>query len=514
MAQTIEDGAKGCIFGGAVGDSIGGSTEGRTPEVIRERYGGWVTDFVGPFQADWQTARPISPLHKGDGHVTDDTLMVLALSSVYQTVRDHLTAFDMADQLIPEIADKVIYVPEFERETVLVNRLFYAEKYLLLRLRYAHVDPREAGVGNVVNCGAAMYMAPVGIVNAGDPESAYREAIEIAGAHQSSYGREAAGVMAAAVAEAMRPGAGVDSIIEVCLGLARDGTRDAIQAVTAAARTIDNWEAAIPVLRDAVRPFDSVGEDYRAPHIDARKPSRTKAIEELPVALGMLVACGGAYLETVFGGINYGRDADSIAGMGGAIAGALHGAKPCLPSGWRTSRAPAARISRRSHLTWRRWLRKCSSWTGCVGIGVKRVFLVYSSGRCDVRITWLKPEERLEHEFRQLAEEGVDATDLAQTWRASEGFSPPERRALAERLLDACRGYSDGSGSGSEAETSTWLEGQTTETRTFAAAELEQRILAGWTGRMAGCLLGKPVEKVPRKGIRAILESSNRSAFE
>lgn len=333
MAKSIEDGSRGCILGGAVADALGGPTEGRTPEAIKERYGGWVTDFVGPFHADWQTARPISPLHKGDGHVTDDTLMVMALGSVYGDVRDHLTAFDMANRLVPKIADEVIYIPEFERDTVLVNRLFYAEKYLLLRLRFANIDPREAGVGNVVNCGAAMYMAPVGIVNAGDPEGAYREAIELAGAHQSSYGREAAGVYAAAIAEALRPRSSVDSVIATCLELARDGTREAIAAVTETARDVRDWEAAIPALRDAVRPFDSVGEHYRDPHPDARRPSRTKAIEELPVALGMLVMARGEYLPTVLGGVNYGRDSDSIASMGGAISGAMHGAG-AVPADW------------------------------------------------------------------------------------------------------------------------------------------------------------------------------------
>ena len=39
----------------------------------------------------------------------------------------------------------------------------------MLKLRYGHADPRDAGVGNIVNCGAAMYIAPVGIANAGDP---------------------------------------------------------------------------------------------------------------------------------------------------------------------------------------------------------------------------------------------------------------------------------------------------------------------------------------------------------
>lgn len=333
MAVSIEDGALGCILGGAVADALGGPTEGHPPAVIMERFGGRVTDFVGPFHPDWQTARPISPLHKGDGHVTDDTLMVMALANVYRQVRRHLDAFDMADYLVPQIADVVTYIPEFERETVLVNRLFYAEKYLLLRLRHAHVDPREAGVGNVVNCGAAMYMAPVGIVNAGDPRGAYREGIELAGAHQSSYGREAAGVMAAAVAEALRPGANVESVVECALNLARDGTRAAIEAVTKVGRECHSWEEAIPRLRDAVRPFDSVGEAYRDPDLDARKPSRKNAIEELPVALGMLLATGGDYLDTVLGGVNYGRDSDSIASMGGAIAGAL-GGEAVVPAKW------------------------------------------------------------------------------------------------------------------------------------------------------------------------------------
>ncbi len=64
--------------------------------------------------------------------------------------------------------------------------------------------------GNIVNCGAAMYMAPVGLVNAANPAAAYAEALDVAGAHQSSYGREAAGVFAAAVAAACVPGATPD----------------------------------------------------------------------------------------------------------------------------------------------------------------------------------------------------------------------------------------------------------------------------------------------------------------
>ncbi len=326
-ADALTDRAVGCLTAAAVGDALGGATEGWLPDEIRSRWDGWVTGIVEPYHDDWATRRPVAPFHKGDGHVTDDTLMTRCLVDVYVDKCAHLDAFDMADRVVPRLTGEVVWIPELECETVLLQRLALAEKYLSLRLGWGHVDPREAGVGNAVNCGAAMYMPPVGIVNAGDPEAAYDEAIALTGAHQSSFGREAAGVMAAGVAAAMSPGADVDDIVDACLGLARDGTRRAIEAVCAVARTVDTWQEAVAsgVLRDAMRPFDLVSDNYRERGLAAHRPSRLHSIEELPIALAMLIVADGDVLDTILGGVNYGRDADSIAGMGGAIAGALQG---------------------------------------------------------------------------------------------------------------------------------------------------------------------------------------------
>jgi ADP-ribosylglycohydrolase len=222
------------------------------------------------------------------------------------------------------IADEKMWIPELDREDLLYHRLFLAEKWLVLKLRYGHADPRDAGVGNIVNCGAAMYIAPVGIVNTGDPNGAYAEALDLTGGHQSSYGREAAGVLAAAVAEAMRPESTPESVVAVAIGLAKDGTRSAIEAVAETAARLDGWrEGGLAELRAAFAPFDSVGEAYASPAQNARIPSRLHSIEEVPIALGLLLATGGDYTETMLGGVNYGRDADSIASMGGALAGAL-----------------------------------------------------------------------------------------------------------------------------------------------------------------------------------------------
>ncbi|MET9321285.1 ADP-ribosylglycohydrolase family protein [Streptomyces sp. NPDC003038] len=343
MTLTLEDRASGALVGAAVGDALGGPVEGWSPDQIVERHGGRVHGIVGPWYENWRTARPIAPYHKGDGHVTDDTLMTHALVRVYEAVRDHLDAYAIAEHLVPDLMNNPRWIPELEAEALPLQRIFLAEKWIVTRLHYAHADPREAGSGNIVNCGAAMYMAPVGIANAGNPAGAYAEALDVAGAHQSSYGREAAGVFAAAVAAACLPGATAASVVDTALSLAKDGTREAISAVCEVAYRHRDFESALVPLRAAVAPYDSVGPDYRKPSLDARRPSRLHAIEELPIALGMLIVADGAYETSVLGAVNYGRDCDSIATMAGAIAGAL-GGESVVPAAWAKQVAEASRL--------------------------------------------------------------------------------------------------------------------------------------------------------------------------
>jgi ADP-ribosylglycohydrolase len=318
---------RGCLYGGAIGDAIGAPAEGKSPEAIRERYGE-INGFAEPWDGP-------SEIGKGDGRYTDDTLMTQTLARLYIETGDTLNVFRFAKGIVPLITDEARWVPERGREMPLVERLFYAEKWLLLRLRHANVDPRTGGIGNMVNCGAAMYAAPVGIVHAGDPTAAYREAVEIFGAHQTSYGLEAAGVMAACVAEAFKPGASVDSVVGTALAISNEGTHRAIAAVVEVARGSTDWRGAITPLRDAMRPFDGAAENIRdrGNGTNTWNPSRMHSIEEVPIALAMLIVTGGDFRQSVLAGANYGRDCDSIAGMAGAISGALHGER-VIPEGW------------------------------------------------------------------------------------------------------------------------------------------------------------------------------------
>jgi ADP-ribosylglycohydrolase len=340
---TLDDRIAGALTGAAVGDALGGPVEGYSPDQIVERHGGRVSGIVGPWNEDWRTARPLAPYHKGDGHITDDTLMTHALIRVYEKVRGHLDAYAVADHLVPDLISAPRWIPELETEALLLQRIFLAEKWIVSRLHYGHVDPREAGTGNIVNCGAAMYMAPVGLVNAAHPAAAYAEAVDISGAHQSSYGREAAGVFAAAVAAACAPDATATTVVEAALALAKDGTRAAIKAVCEVASRHRDAESAQRGLREAVAPFDTVGPNYRTPSLGARRPSRVHSIEELPVALGMLLIGEGDFRRTVLGSVNYGRDCDSIATMAGALSGAL-GGEAAVPADWAKRVAEASRL--------------------------------------------------------------------------------------------------------------------------------------------------------------------------
>jgi ADP-ribosylglycohydrolase len=319
---------RGCLYGGAIGDALGAPAEWRFPPEIWQRYGE-ILEFVEPWDGPSDTG-------KGDGRFTDDTHMTMLLGQIYAEEQRHLDPFVFAQRIVPLIADEPRWLAERGMEMPLVDRLFYPEKWLLMRLRLANADPRLGGVGNMVNCGAAMYAAPVGIVNAADPGAAYREAIDIYTAHQWSYGLEAAGVMAACVAAAFVPGATVDDVVNTALEYAKEGTREAIGAAIYEARRHTDWREAIVPLREAIQPFDGSAEDGvrdRGNGTDDWQPSRRKSIEELPIALGMLVVAKGDFLEAIRGAANYGRDNDSIAGMAGAIAGAMHG-DGVIPAGW------------------------------------------------------------------------------------------------------------------------------------------------------------------------------------
>ncbi|OKJ51220.1 crystallin [Streptomyces sp. CB02009] len=168
----------------------------------------------------------------------------------------------------------------------------------------------------------------------------------------------------------------------------------------------------------------------------------------------------------------------------------------------------------------------------------------------NLRLTWVQPEDLVGHEIRQALEDGRDARALAARWAAAGGPPAPETagasatarpdlRPLADSLLDA---LSDLPTPLSAREPTTLADIQAATTSRpgsgdarnapVAAASgpvrapgqwgptpgagrgvgvddaLRDRLHAAWLGRAAGCLLGKPVEKLGLHAIRALARAT------
>ena len=145
-----------------------------------------------------------------------------------------------------------------------------------------------------------------------------------------------------------------------------------------------------------------------------------------------------------------------------------------------------------------------------------------------IRLTWAQPEDLVAHALVAKRLDGDDADEIADRWVAAGGSldaphsgattepATPTQRALARELLseldrvpppavlladepddlDAILALAPG--------------GFTAP----ASDDLEDRVHGGWLGRAAGCLLGKPVEKITREGIRAIAGSTGNWPLE
>jgi ADP-ribosylglycohydrolase len=334
MPNSLRGRVRAMLHGIAFGDALGAPVEKLSAADIRARYGRVTSLKTRWHKMDWA---PEARNHRvrGDGIVTDDTMMTLALMDIYGDVKRHLDAWDMADGMVRQIAWTPRWIPELQREAMLIDRLFYPEKWIFQRHQLSSCDPRQGGIGNMVNCGAAMYIAPIGAVNAADPKAAYDEAIAFASGHQESFGLEAAGVMAAAVAAAFVPGTSIDAVIDAAIAVAKDGTRDAIGDIARIARELRgtgaNHAAVCDAFHAAIARYSPMGDDLNhSPErvgrvTDAYRPSRLNAIEELPLALGFCLLNDGDFRTSIEDGINSGRDTDSIGVMAGAILGAMHG---------------------------------------------------------------------------------------------------------------------------------------------------------------------------------------------
>lgn len=288
--EFLYDKTLGCLLGGVIGDAMGGPAENKTYREIREQFGE-ITDFTGAG--------------------TDDSALKHILCDVILKTGGYPTADAWAEEWLA-------------RESLFRRgNLFYTPVMnAFWKVKGEGAAPREAGCGNMASSSSAMCISPMGVINAGNPRQAALETFEVASLIHHNFCRDAACAMAAAVAEAFRSEASVDSILHAALAYLPP--RSARVMREAIARTLD--------LARESGGYEGFRERFYRDHITA-ETGTCDSRETVPVALALFLLAGGDPKQTIVNGANFGRDADTIASMAGAIAGAFKGAS-AFPREW------------------------------------------------------------------------------------------------------------------------------------------------------------------------------------
>jgi ADP-ribosylglycohydrolase len=287
--SLLTDKVLGCLLAGEIGDAMGAPAENKTYQEIIASYGE-IIDF--------------------SGSGTDDSALKHILCDAIELAQGYPTADAWAEVWMDQ------------KEMFQKGLFWFPVMNSFWRIRAETISPREAGSGNMSSSSSAMCISPMGIINAGNPRQAALETYEVAGLIHHNFSRDGACSMAAAVAEAFCPAASVDSILKAAVEYLPP--RSAKVMIGSIGTTL--------ALAGETGDYAAFRERYYAERI-LPGIAMPDARETVPVALSLFYLAKGDPRQTILYGVNFGRDADTIASMAGALAGALQGAS-ALPVEW------------------------------------------------------------------------------------------------------------------------------------------------------------------------------------
>jgi ADP-ribosylglycohydrolase len=322
----------GCEAAVSIANAMGASVEGWTYERIEQTYG-----MLDKFITE-ETKESVRPLRFGPpfayhaykrepGWGEDGMERYRLLTDAILKKGGRVNIEDVTREWIEKIDPKRF------------GYAFGPQDRIIYDLLKAGLPPAEVGKWALWPgfMGTSKMIVPIGMINAGRPDNAGRDALEIT-RFKDSAGRalwrddsrtfskssmiiddqalENAAAIAAGAAEALRPGATVQSVIDAAMAQLPNAARTEVQTVLDWAAKAGSYKEFRPVYQKA----------YQGKPVSA-------AIEILGGGLACFRFADGHPREAILYAVNLGRDTDCKAYVAGSLAGALRGIEE-VPRPW------------------------------------------------------------------------------------------------------------------------------------------------------------------------------------
>ena len=295
----------GCLAGAALGDALGAPTEAWHYEAVQRKWGK-ITGIV-----------PDHKLYSGREATTDDTQHRLIFFEAMIDNGGRIDAYDTATAVL-----------EYLNLTKMAST--HQELY---KKTASGMPAHDIGLGQWNEGTPCFACLPIGVLNACDPYGAAKDAYEILSAWVGSLGQEAPIAIVTALAEAFKPTATRDSIVEAAFAYCAPHVREHLEmTIEVAAQFDDPWEA-LPTFYEKLTVPDGLDRylQQRAKFgvLGDRKleDSGTSGspLEMAGLGLAFFYVGNGDPIKAIGGAASLGRDCDGFAGIAGAITGAWKG---------------------------------------------------------------------------------------------------------------------------------------------------------------------------------------------
>lgn len=315
MHPNLRDKFFGCIAGVHIGSAMAAPVEGWSYQRIEETYG--ILDTLLPYHHYRKTTDWVREPGTTEDGVERQKLMITAI----HRKQDRITAEDL----------RAVWVSDMNPQGAgVVSEPFEGP---LLDMAKTPIPARDLGrycdYAGLVSFARSCH--PIGLINAGDPETALEDTLEVGQVYQTSNSRglQWAAVTSVAIAAATKPGSTVtsvlDTVYDVCGSFPNRFVQDAgvVRELDRALKLTENCSD----VRDLRKAFDDVYGGFGIPY------AASYANEVVTKAICIFRMVKGNLRDAIVTGVNMGRDTDCMSAVAAGISGSLTGSED-LPDDW------------------------------------------------------------------------------------------------------------------------------------------------------------------------------------